>query len=120
MLPAVFDVEEAILPEAPRLHDDKDDNVALHQVVERGNVEKGFAESDYVFEDRFATSTIHQSYIEPNLCLANWDNAGRLTLWAPNQLPFRLAPVIGQAEGEAGGKNSHHPDLCRRRLWWQG
>ena len=57
-LPAVFDSEEAIKPDAPRIHDVAEGNIAWHHPLPNptGDVEKGFQEADYIIEDTFRTS----------------------------------------------------------------
>src|SRR6185437_6007228 len=46
LLPAVFDAEEAMRPDAPVLHEYAPDNVTKHIPIRVGDTEKGFAESD--------------------------------------------------------------------------
>src|SRR5215468_2447208 len=45
ILPAVFDAEEAMQEGAPLVHDGKERNIAMTIDIERGNVERAFAES---------------------------------------------------------------------------
>ena len=52
-LPAVFDPLEAIREGAPVIHDKVPNNASASIRKEWGDVEKAFAESDYVFEDSF-------------------------------------------------------------------
>src|SRR3990172_4648067 len=49
-LPAVFDPEEALRPDAPLIHDEAT-NVAFHLDLEKGNVQAGFEEADLVLAD---------------------------------------------------------------------
>ena len=53
-LPAVFDPERAMQPDAPVLHDERGTNVAITIDVERGDVEAAFAASDVIVEETFA------------------------------------------------------------------
>ncbi len=97
-LPAVFDPEEAVLPGAPLIHEGAKDNIALRLEINRGDIVRGFKESDEVFEERFTTSLVHQCYTEPTASIASVDVQGRLTLWAPVQYIFlaqrRLAKAL--------------------------
>ncbi|MEJ2037378.1 MAG: hypothetical protein P8X55_00405 [Desulfosarcinaceae bacterium] len=52
-LPGVFNVDDAIKDGAPLLHDISLNNISLDRHIDYGDVEKGFAESDYVREDIF-------------------------------------------------------------------
>ena len=52
-LPAVFDVDSSMQPGAPVIHDYCPSNVSVNRKIKYGDVEKGFAESDYVREDTF-------------------------------------------------------------------
>jgi len=67
-LPVVSDPEQALQPDAPKVHGD--DNVFVHHKVRRGDVAKGFAESDFVIERRFRTPFIEHAYLEPEAVLA--------------------------------------------------
>jgi carbon-monoxide dehydrogenase large subunit len=95
-LPAVFTIEDALKRGAPIIHPDvkeyqgvapyiKYDNVCMDASLSQGNVEKGFAEADYIFENVYRTSPMHQSSIEPHACLAEFDGTGKLTIWTGTQ-----------------------------------
>jgi len=96
-LPAVFDPEEAVLHGAPLIHEAARDNIALRLEFNRGDVVKGFNESDHVFEERFMTSLVHQGYTEPTASVASVDVNGRITLWAPFQYIFTAQRRLAQA-----------------------
>ncbi len=70
-LPAVFDPEEALLPEAPQIH--TNGNEIVHHKLRRGNIAKGFSEADFIIERDFTTQPIEHSYIEPEAALAEPD-----------------------------------------------
>ena len=67
-LTVVSDPEEAMKPGATILHGDT--NQFVHHKVRKGDVEKGFAEADFIIERRFKTQFIEHSYIEPEAVLA--------------------------------------------------
>ncbi|HLA28755.1 MAG TPA: molybdopterin cofactor-binding domain-containing protein [Syntrophales bacterium] len=102
-LPAVFDPEEAMKPGAPRIHDHAEHNVGLILPRHFGDVEKGFKESDHIFEDRFVTQGVTHCALEPHAVLASFDPAGKLTVWSSNQNPFpdraQLARALDMPEG---------------------
>ena len=95
-LPPVLDAEAALKPDAPQLHPEiktykgiydwiKYGNVAMEASLELGDVDQGFAEADYVFEDTYKTRPMYQAYLEPHACLADFDHTGRLTVWTARQ-----------------------------------
>jgi CO/xanthine dehydrogenase Mo-binding subunit len=107
-LPAVFDPLEAMKPEAPLLHPDyvsyrgpKTKAPALKNVQTlvkggKGDIERGFAESDRIFENSFRTQLVHQGYIEPYAITVEVDKQGRLAIWVTNQSVFKLRKVLGE------------------------
>jgi CO/xanthine dehydrogenase Mo-binding subunit len=123
-LPSFFCVEEAMAVNALPIHDEKERNIAFKLSVVRGDVELGFAEADFISIDEFTTSLVHTAPIEPNGCIAQYDDAGRLTVWAPLQdtgrslfafskalgLPIDKIRIVQPAIGGAfGGKNGMQP-----------
>ncbi|MCI0781985.1 MAG: xanthine dehydrogenase family protein molybdopterin-binding subunit [Chloroflexi bacterium] len=101
VLPAVTNVEDAMKPDAPILHEHMttasfDDrypqktNIAGYQQFKQGDVEKGFEEADVVVEREFRTKTVHQGYIEPQSATASWSHDGRITIWNSSQNPFGI------------------------------
>jgi CO/xanthine dehydrogenase Mo-binding subunit len=62
-------------------------NVCHHHHLEAGDVEKGFAESDYIVEGVYETSGIQHVCMEGHVSIAKWDTNG-LTIWGCMQSPF--------------------------------
>ncbi len=79
-LPFVVDAEEALQPGAPQLY--PSGNLATGQplVLQRGDVEQGFAEADLVLEDVFRTPGHSPAPLEPRAVVAAWEG-GQLTVW---------------------------------------
>jgi nicotinate dehydrogenase large molybdopterin subunit len=84
-LPAVFDAFEAMRPGAPVLHDYAPDNITKHIPIRVGDVAKGFAESDLVFEETYSTQAIEHAYLEPEAGLAYVDPDDVVTVVSPSQ-----------------------------------
>jgi len=95
-LPAVFDPEEAIKPRAPLIHDDKERNTAGSIEVSSGDVEAGFNEADYIFEETFRTSSQRHACVETHCAIASFDSASKLTVWTPSQTPFVLREFLAE------------------------
>ncbi len=84
-LPAVFDPDEAMYDGAPVLHDYAPDNITMHVPIRVGDVEKGFAESDLLLEENYATQAVEHAYLEPEAGLAYLDHDGVVTVVSPSQ-----------------------------------
>lgn len=100
-LPAVFTPEEAMKPGAPLIHDvGPGGNLVLDPVkVERGDVDKGFAEADFILEGEYSGGRPVPAYMEPNVCLADWDGAGKLTFWTSTQTSFMVRGILAEVLG---------------------
>lgn len=101
-LSPVFDPEKAMEPGAPALHPENEaikQNIAYHIDFVRGDGGAGLKQADVVLEDRFSTQIQHQAYLEPQVCLAYWDTSGKLTIWAPYQMPFPSRSMTARALG---------------------
>jgi 4-hydroxybenzoyl-CoA reductase alpha subunit len=103
-LPAVFDAEEAMREDAPRIHEDRESNVVMTIDVERGNVEKAFAESDVIVEDTFQSAPQWHCAIETIGSVADYSPAGKYTLYMNTQTLFnaryRIAAALGVRESD--------------------
>ena len=87
-LPGVFDPEEAMQDGAPKVHDYVQNNISIEHHWNFGDVEKAFAESYLVREDRFRTARVTHGYLEPPAILAYYDSSGYITVWAAKQSPY--------------------------------
>jgi len=81
LLPAVFDPLTALQDDAPRVHPPKS-NIYATKTIRKGDLEKGFAASDRIFEGRFRTQMVEHASLEPHAAIAQWDPNGRVTLWS--------------------------------------
>jgi CO/xanthine dehydrogenase Mo-binding subunit len=96
-LPAVFDPLEALTEGAPQLHDHVQGNVACRNEISRGDVAAAFREADLVLEERFTTSAVHPSFLEPRSCVAHFDTQGKLSLWSGTQMMHISRLLMAQA-----------------------
>jgi carbon-monoxide dehydrogenase large subunit len=102
-LPAVVDLERAVAPEAPRVHDDVPGNVAAHVRQARGNYAEAAKRAHLVIRRRFVYDRGTSSPIETRGVVAQWDaKADRLTVWDTTQAPVvirdGLAAMLGLSE----------------------
>ena len=79
-------------------------NIAQQSKLARGDVARGFAESDLVIENTYRVPMVHQGYLEPHAALAEWDSTGFLTLWSSTQGSFNtrseVADILGLPENK--------------------
>lgn len=99
-LPPVMTLDEAMKDEVI-LHehnvvDGKPSNIRAHQERSVGDIERGFTQADEIVELEFITPTVHQGYIEPPVCLANYNDKGQSTLWSTTQGHFPLRDSVAQ------------------------
>ena len=78
-LPAIFDPLEAMKEDAHKVHA-LQSNIYATKVIKKGDIEKGFAASDHIFECRFRTQMVEHVSLEPHATIAVWDPNGRVTL----------------------------------------
>src|SRR4030095_12431539 len=89
-LPRVLHLAAAPAPRAHPVHErwqtspaipilQRDGNVCTRARIVVGDVERGWAEADRVFEHRFTTAMVHQGYTEPRAAVAAWDSSGPVT-----------------------------------------
>jgi 4-hydroxybenzoyl-CoA reductase subunit alpha len=96
VLPAVQDPVKAMREGAPVIHEPNDDiydaarNISLRTHLTYGDVEKGFAEADHVFEHSFETQLVNHAAIEPHATVAEYDPVGKITVWSSCQAPFLI------------------------------
>lgn len=123
-LPAVFDVEEALKPDAPLVNEFHGQNFFKYEGhhcrrVRYGDVEKAFAEADHVIEERYQSSPIEHAPTETTGCIVVPEANGRYTCHSNTQALFftldntalilnapfqKLRLVGGTVGGGFGGK----------------
>jgi len=65
-LPVVGDAIQAAAPDAPPVHEGRDDgNLLKHIKVEKGNIEAGFAEADVIIDQTYRTQATEHMFLEP-------------------------------------------------------
>jgi 4-hydroxybenzoyl-CoA reductase subunit alpha len=104
-LEAVFDPTEAMQAGAPEVHPTHPKvegpflNIAGKTETGWGDVEAGFAGSDYVHEGRYESHLRTHGYLEPQAAVASFEPGGKLNIWTSSQGPFlkraKLARTLG-------------------------
>jgi CO/xanthine dehydrogenase Mo-binding subunit len=136
-LPAALTVDEALRENAPLVHEQLSSyrlnsalardwhpvsgtNIAHQTLFAKGDIDRGFAEADEIFDDTFRSQQVQHCSLEPHAVVAQWDG-NCLTLWTSTQkvflvrsgladlfdLPESKIRVIGSKVGAGfGGKNA--------------
>ncbi|HLZ71939.1 MAG TPA: molybdopterin cofactor-binding domain-containing protein [Dehalococcoidia bacterium] len=95
-LPAVVDLEAAMAPGAPKVHDQFDDNVAFYWTLHTGEVDEAFANAGVVVKQRMESQRLQGVPLETRAILADYQpGEDHLTLWSSTQAPHLLKPIIG-------------------------
>jgi len=96
ILPHTVDVEEAMKPGAPLIHESLN-NIAVILPVNFGNPDRTMKEADYVREDKFYAPAAHQAAMEPHVCVGQWEVfSNKITLWASSQAPFKCREALAK------------------------
>lgn len=89
-LPHYFDMHKAIGDDAIQINPAFEKNICLSPVMEEGDLEKGFAEADHIFENTYSTHRVHTCYMEPWLVIADVSPDGKVTVHCSTQHIFGL------------------------------
>jgi CO/xanthine dehydrogenase Mo-binding subunit len=105
-LPAVLNTDQALLENAPLVHEELGSyelnpimtshwnplpgtNIAHQTVHSRGDVDRALAGADYVFEDTFRSQRVQHCSLEPHAVLARVDG-DKVTVWSSTQNVFQV------------------------------
>jgi CO/xanthine dehydrogenase Mo-binding subunit len=83
VLPFVVDQDAAMKEDAPKLHEGGN-STGKPMPTRRGDVEKGFAEADFVVEETFNTSVQMHAAMEAHGSVVKWDG-DKITIWDSTQ-----------------------------------
>lgn len=124
-LPIVVSLESAIAEDAPQVREidqsGTDDDAGAHNAdavqqveeedeslppnaagsvhLKRGDLEQGFADADEIVELTINSKSVHQGYLEPQVCLVNVDPLGSLTVYTSTQAAFTGRTRVAEAVG---------------------
>ena len=110
-LPAVFDEHAALQAGAPLVHDPRPaqqaifsnliqdlpggSNLCSHFKLRHGDVEAGFRQADFVFEDVFRSPAAQHVPLEPHVTVAEFFQS-KLTLWTSTQMPHAVRSQMAE------------------------
>ena len=104
-IPAVTDLDSALVQGAALVHENLQvpptgfadlksirplpgTNICNQYRLRYGDVEKGFEESDHIFEHEFTTPTTQHVAFEPFNAIAKIDHGNKINIWSSTQNPF--------------------------------
>jgi aerobic carbon-monoxide dehydrogenase large subunit len=104
-LEAVVDLERALAPEAPLIHENLGSNLAAHAVQRKGDYQSARQRAALVISRRFHYDRGASAAIETRGVVASWDPVGeQLTIWDTTQAPIPirngLAGMLGLLESQ--------------------
>ena len=101
-LPVVDDPVQALLPDAPRVHEEG--NLLKHIHVEKGDPEQGFAEADAIVEGEYQTAATEHAFLEPECAIGRIGEGGRIEVYVGSQIPYadrkQIAAALGVPESQ--------------------
>src|SRR6185436_3507924 len=132
-LPAVLDVEAALEPGSPLVHDavasyahdpniEPSGNLASRSTIVKGDAAAAMAGAPVVVRERYVADMAHPVPIEPHSVTADW-SGDRVTIWSSTQVPFwaraktaevlevpehHIRVVVSHLGGGFGGKCDFH------------
>jgi putative selenate reductase molybdopterin-binding subunit len=104
VLPAVLEMEKAMEPGAPVIHDESDAsgipdasrNVAGHLEMRVGDTEKALATADRVFESEYYSHYVQCAPTEPHVTATYLDEKNRLVVITSTQVPFHVRRIVSR------------------------
>lgn len=109
-LPPVLNIEDALKDKAPLVHESfdnyryspgyksmKNSNMCHYIGIQNGDIDEGFKESDFIFEDTFTHPSTHHVPMECRSAMAQFNPDGSVTVWASDQSPYGGRNLIADA-----------------------
>lgn len=107
--PAVTDLESALQPGAPLVHQDPGSyrtagdaqwprygNVVCEMTSDQGGIDEIFAAAKFVVQDEYRADRQYQAYLEPRGAVADYQ-AGRYVIHVSHQFPFAVRDRVAAA-----------------------
>ncbi|RKZ28417.1 aldehyde oxidase, partial [bacterium] len=102
--------EHSMDDDAPKIHTDNefakiptkyepDKNLAAEVEIKFGDMDKGFAEADFIVENTYSIHYASHCAIEPHTSIAYFDERKRLVIITATQVPFHARRITSQLIG---------------------
>ncbi len=103
-LPFVLDVQKAMEPDAPQLHEKYPGNILAHTQIRTGDYAAASGEPGLLkVEGWYDTPTVQHCHIENHVCTAHMEG-GKICVTSSTQIPHIVRRVVGQALGIPWGQ----------------
>lgn len=100
LLPAVFDPEEAMIPDVLPLHPElRPTNILYHLPIRRGDMDKGWDLANVVIERDYSTQHVDHAFLQPEAVLAYVDERGHMVVQTATQYAHYDRGEIAHALG---------------------
>jgi len=99
-LEAVVDLEKALEPGAPLVHDDLDSNLAAHVIQQKGDYAAARQQADVIIRRRIIIDRGAAAALENRGVVAHWDaKSQQMTVWDTTQAPIPIRNGIAAMLG---------------------
>lgn len=104
ILPHITDPEQAMDRNAVVIHDeeessqipDRDRNIAGRVILEKGDIDRGFAEADFIIENTYNLPAVQHVHLEPHISISWLDEEGNLVIRSSTQVPFHCQTLLSK------------------------
>lgn len=72
-------------------------NICNHFKLRKGDVDRGFKESDLVLEDTYTSHMVQHAHLEPHAAIAQVDPSGKILIWSNTQTPYFNRKALAKA-----------------------
>lgn len=108
VLPPVLDPLSALEDDSPLVHPELGDysyveaaftpipgtNIANHTKLRKGDIEKGFQDSNFIVERRYTNPSVQHVPMETHVAIGKWGKGDTLRVWTSAQSPFTVRNLL--------------------------
>lgn len=98
-LPVITSIDEALKPEAIRIHPEMDTNIFHHFRIRKGDVDAAFEKADVIIEADYKTPVQEHAFLQPESGVGYVDEDGRITVVSAGQSTHEDQEQIAHALG---------------------
>ncbi len=110
-LPPVLHHMDALKPDAPLVHPElgtysyvtaaftpkPGTNIANHTKLRKGDVDKGFEQSEYIIEREYSCPSVQHVPMETHVAIVQWGKGDKVSIWTSAQSPFTVRNLFCHA-----------------------
>lgn len=82
-------------PESSQIHD-KTHNIAGKAILNKGDLEAGFAQADLIIENTYILPAVQHVHLEPHVSISWFDEEGTLVVRTSTQIPFHCQRLLSE------------------------